>query len=513
MPNVTVIPPNKATQNCSAHRSKPKKRVAGYARVSTEKDEQFVSYEAQIAYYTRYIESREDWEFAGMYTDEGLTGTNTRNRKGFNQMVQDALDGKLDLIVTKSVSRFARNTVDSLVAIRKLKAVGCECYFEKENIFTFDGKGELLLTIMSSLAQEESRSISANVTWGMQESMRRGNAYVPYSSFLGYDRGENGTMEINAEQAITVRRIYCMYLQGMSTGRIARILMDENVPSPTGRPRWFAQTVDSILKNEKYKGDALRQKTYTRDFLSKEKLTNTGELQQYYISEHHEAIIPQRIFSLVQEAMREEKPEQEPCRGRYPLSQRVKCGSCGLCYGPKTWNDTSEVRTVWACNGKYKKNRCACSAPRFTEAELKGFFISALNKLLGDRARLEALLEWISRHSVSTRGYELEAELLAHELTEVSARLASTPEDTPKAERFISRLSAARERLLAVEGALAQCEREKAELDAFLEKLRQLSTPVTRFDEEIWYTLADGMTVYGKDDVRIRLRDGGEIEA
>jgi DNA invertase Pin-like site-specific DNA recombinase len=182
-----------------------RRKVAGYARVSTDSDEQFTSYEAQVDYYTRFIHSHADWDFVKVYTDEGISAVTTRHRDGFNEMVADALAGKIDLIVTKSVSRFARNTVDSLTTIRKLKEHGCECFFEKENIYTFDGKGELLITIMSSLAQEESRSISENVTWGHRKRMADGKVSVPYSVFLGYDKGEDGNLVVNAKEARIVR--------------------------------------------------------------------------------------------------------------------------------------------------------------------------------------------------------------------------------------------------------------------------------------------------------------------
>jgi len=238
------------------------RRVAAYARVSTDMEEQLTSYEAQVRYYSEYIKSREDWEFAGVYTDEGITGTSTKHRNGFKQMVKDALDGKINLIITKSVSRFARNTVDSLTTIRQLKEHGVECYFEKENIWTFDGKGELLLTIMSSIAQEEARSISENCTWGQRRRFADGKVAVPFKSFLGYDRGEDGSLVVNAEQAKLVRRIYGMFLQGQSTYAIARVLTEEQIPTPAGKSTWYASTVNSILTNEKYKGDALLQIFY-----------------------------------------------------------------------------------------------------------------------------------------------------------------------------------------------------------------------------------------------------------
>ncbi len=197
------------------------------------------------------------WEYVGIYTDEGISGTNMKNREGFNQMVDDALDGKIDLIVTKSVSRFARNTVDSLSTIRKLKYAGVECYFEKENIHTFDSKGELLLTIMSSLAQEESRSLSENVTWGIRKRFADGKILLPYGNFLGYRKGEDGLPEIIPEEAELVRRMYRMFMDGESTNAIADKFTKEKIPTPLGKKRWSTKTIESMLTNEKYKGCAL----------------------------------------------------------------------------------------------------------------------------------------------------------------------------------------------------------------------------------------------------------------
>lgn len=226
---VTVIPPtiNPLTKMPTATVSK--RRVAGYARVSTDSDEQFTSYEAQIDYYTQFIMRHSDWEFVKVYTDEGISGTNTKRREGFNQMITDALDGKIDLIVTKSVSRFARNTVDSLVTVRKLKDKGVEVFFEKENIYTLDSKGELLITIMSSLAQEESRSISENVTWGQRKRFADGKVMLPYKRFLGYRKGADGFPEIVPEEAEIVKRIYRRYMSGQTTCAIAAELTADGI--------------------------------------------------------------------------------------------------------------------------------------------------------------------------------------------------------------------------------------------------------------------------------------------
>ena len=231
-----------------------RRKVAGYARVSTDQDEQSTSYEAQLDYYTKYIRSHSDWDFVGLYADEGISGLNTKRRDGFNAMIADALAGKINLIVTKSVSRFARNTVDSLTTIRQLKAHGIEVFFEKENIWTFDSKGELLITLMSSLAQEESRSISENVTWGQRKRMQDGKVSFAYSRFLGYRKGEDGKPEVVPEEAEVVRRIYRLFIEGRSVDYIAKLLTREGIPTPAGRTKWQKRTVESILLNEKYKG-------------------------------------------------------------------------------------------------------------------------------------------------------------------------------------------------------------------------------------------------------------------
>ena len=298
--SVTVIPP---TINPLTHLSKvavQKRRVAGYARVSTDSDEQFTSYEAQVDYYTQYIKRNPEWEFVKVYTDEGISGTNTKHRIGFNEMIADAMSDKIDLIVTKSVSRFARNTVDSLVTIRKLKEKGVEVYFEKENIYTFDGKGELLLTIMSSLAQEESRSISENVTWGQRKRFADGKVNLPYKQFLGYRKGADGFPEVVPDEAIVVHRIYTRFMEGLTPGAIAKELTADGIPTPSRKQRWQTSTVESILQNEKYKGAALLQKCFTVDFLTKKRKVNEGEVPQYYVEHSHEPIITPEEFDKVQ---------------------------------------------------------------------------------------------------------------------------------------------------------------------------------------------------------------------
>jgi DNA invertase Pin-like site-specific DNA recombinase len=331
-------------------------RVAAYARVSTDHEDQQSSLEAQTEYYKKLILERPGWQFVRIYVDDGISGLRTEHREGFNRMVEDCLSGAIDLVLTKSISRFARNTVDTVTTIRKLKEKGVGVYFEKENIFTTDSNGEFLLTIMSSLAQEESRSISENVTWGQRKRMADGKVSLAYSRFLGYDKGtDKYTMVVNEEQAVTVRRIFRMFLQGYTPHRIAAILTEDNVTAPSGGNAWNQQTVRRMLSNEKYKGDALLQKEFTVDFLQKKRKKNEGELPQYYVEEDHEPIISPWLFDYVQKCLK----ERENIPGRYSgvtiLSSKLECGVCGSMYTPRPWHSTSYNNLVWQCRNRIKK--------------------------------------------------------------------------------------------------------------------------------------------------------------
>ena len=384
---VRVIAPTASKADAGNAVQAVKRRVAAYARVSTDEDEQLTSYQNQVEYYTRYIKSRPDWEFIGLYADEGISGLNTKKRSGFRQMVEDAMNGRIDLILTKSISRFARNTVDSLVTIRELKAKGVEVFFEKENIYTFDSKGELMITIMSSIAQEESRSISENITWGMRKNMARGKVTMAYGKFLGYRRGADGKPEIVEEEAEVVRRIYQLYLDGHTVREITRILTGDGIPTPSGKNcNWSVSTIMSILRNEKYKGDALLQKVYTADFLNKKMKKNNGVLPQYYVENSHPAIIDEETFDLVQAELAKRGGSSRGRKSGSVFDRKVICGDCGHFYGQKLWySDASGRVYVWRCTHKYDTTP-NCGTPVVREDELQAAFITAFNQILGDKA-------------------------------------------------------------------------------------------------------------------------------
>ena len=381
MPEIEIIAATKTLQQQPLSVAARKKRVAAYARVSTEQDEQQSSYEAQVDFYTRHIKSNPDWEFVEVFADRGITGTNTKNRENFNRMIDLALNGGIDIILTKSISRFARNTVDTLQTVRELKAVGVEVRFEKENLHTFDPKCEMMLTIMSSLAQEESRSISENVRWGKQKSMRDGKVSLAYSRFLGYKKGADGRPEIVEEEAAIIRKIYDLFLSGKTINEIAAILTSMGVLTPAGRTKWSVSTVRSILSNEKYKGEALLQKTFTVDYLTKEVRKNNGEVPSVRVRNSHEPIIEPEVFDRVQEILAESTKRRAKVRTRHPFAGKLVCGDCGSFYGHKVWRlrSTGEHYNVWYCNHKYDGDK-TCDSPRLRDEEIKAAFEKTLQK-------------------------------------------------------------------------------------------------------------------------------------
>ena len=522
--NVTVIP---ATTS-PIRRKNPviqKRRVAGYARVSTEKDEQFTSYEAQVDYYTKFIMSHPDWAFVKVYTDEGISGLGTRKRDGFNEMIRDALSGGMDLIVTKSVSRFARNTVDSLVTIRKLKEKGVEVYFEKENIYSLDGKGELLLTIMSSLAQEESRSISENVTWGQRKRFSDGKVSLPYKQFLGYDRGQNkdDPPVVNPEQAAIVRRIYRDFMAGKTVGAIARELTADGIPSPSGKPKWSASTVNSILQNEKYRGSALLQKCFTTDFLTKKRKVNEGEVPQYYVEQSHEAIIDPPEWDAVQEEVKRRKCIGRAYSGKSIFGAKIKCGDCGGWYGGKTWHSTDRYRTsIWQCNCKFDKAKPRCQTPHLSEQEIQTRFVAAYNSMLSDRTAYLLGCK-IARDSLADttaidtemaellREMEVIAGLTRKCIAENSATAQNQTEYINRYNAYVDRYEKAKGRYDTLEALRTDRLARAKAVDRFMAALKERDEPLAAFDSHLWLTTVDYATVHRNGTMTFRFYDGTEI--
>ena len=364
--------------------------------MSTDQLEQLSSHEAQVEYYTKYISNHPDYDFGGVYADEGISGTNTKKREQFNKMIRDCKSRKIDMIITKSISRFARNTLDTLNYVRELKELGVGVIFEKENINTLDSKGEVLLTILSSLAQDESRNISENSTWGIRRRFEQGKVIVNHKKFLGYDKDKNGNLIINEKQAKIVKRIYKDYLDGKGPSRIAKELEEEGVLNWNGKVKWYESTIRNMLSNEKYKGDALLQKTYTVDFLTKKRVENNGEVPQYYVEESHPAIIEKETWEAVQLEMERRRAFAEEygiskidyATVKNPFAGKIICGCCSGPFGRKIWNSNDERlrRVIWRCNNKYKlKGEKGCENKHIEDKLLYQVFINSFNAMIENK--------------------------------------------------------------------------------------------------------------------------------
>lgn len=388
----------------------PKLRVAAYCRVSTEYEEQNSSYQTQVSHYTNYILNHDGWDLVNVYADDGISGTNTKKREQFNQMIEDCMAGKIDLIITKSISRFARNTLDCLHYIRQLKEKNIAVYFEKENIKTTDAKGEVLLTIMASLAQQESQSLSQNVKLGLQYRYQQGKVMVNHNWFLGYTKDEEGHLIVDPEQAKIVKRIYYEYLEGYSCKQIARRLTTDGIPNGAGNTKWGDSNIASILKNEKYIGDALLQKSYTIDFLTKKRIRNQGIMPQYYIKDDHEAIIPKDLFRRVQEERKRRRAGiKVPCgktrhyNNRTCFSLKVFCGRCGDIYHRVAYNYSDENGQVvkWLCMTGHDHDLVTCHGRAISERQLKEVCLRAFNKIIEPNKEFQAKLQNNIRHAIN----------------------------------------------------------------------------------------------------------------
>ena len=376
---VRVIPAiNIPLQRDNTGHEMPKLKVGAYCRVSTDNEDQETSYESQVKHYREYIQAHPGWVLVDIYADEGLSGTSAVRRENFRRMIKDCEDHKLDMILTKSISRFARNTLDCLNYIRKLKALGIAIVFEKESINTLDERGELLITIMASIAQQESQSISQNVRMGIQYNFQRGKPKLNYSRFLGYMKGaRDDKLTIVPEEAEIVRRIFRDFLEGMAIPEICIALQKDGIQPPGGKEKWYPSTVESMIQNEKFQGDLLLQKTYTVDFLTKERKYNNGKLPQYYVENAHEPILPREVFLIAQGEMLRRQVEKCASKkhaytcNKFTLSGITICGCCGAPFR----RHINEFGVRWRCKG------CCKKSPSMKEERLHEAVIQAFRQL------------------------------------------------------------------------------------------------------------------------------------
>ena len=529
---VRVIPPTINTQESIREKYK-QLRVVAYCRVSTKQEEQLNSYETQKNYYTEKINAEPNWTLAGIFADKGITGTSIKKRDEFKKMIRLCRQGKVDMIITKSISRFARNTVDCLVYIRKLKEMGVDVFFEEQGIHSTQPGAEFYITIYGSIAQSESENISANVKWGKEQSAREGKVPFHYKNFLGFRKGEDGRPEIVPEQAQVIQFIYDSFLSGDSIGGIKDKLEELRIPSPSGKAEWHYSTIQSILKNEKYKGDGIINKTYIEDCISKKVRLNNGERVKFYVENNHEGIISSEKYALVQEelARRTSKPkikqkgtktEQGKYSSKYALTELLVCGECKTPYRRCTWTMKGQKKIVWRCINRldYGKKYCHKS-PTIEESVLQ----CAIMKAIGRTAMQNAeVLRTLKLHigmgldmsetedkslDIQIRIAEIEAEFKAM-LNAVSSETLEAF-DEGKATVLMNEKNNLQQQLAQIAERKQKRANVKTRLDDIFTILDGLKNHPMEYDDRIVRQIIECIVVESKEQIKIVFVGGLEV--
>ena len=528
---VTVIPADPKHNQKDIR--KQRLRVAPYCRVSTNSEEQLDSYQAQIEYYTEKIAAQQEWTMVDMFADEGKTATSTKKRKDFLRMIKACEKGKVDLIITKSVSRFCRNTLDGLDYVRRLKRMGVGVFFEKENVNTLYMDNEMILTFMMSQAQAESESMSGNIRWGHRKNFKDGKVYFHYAGFLGYRRGENDLPEIDPEEAEIVRRIFSRYLIGHSVAKIIADLEADGIKTARGHKKWNDGVIRGMLRNEKYMGDALLQKTYIADLFTRQTKKNTGELPQYYVENSHPAIIDRLTFQRVQEEMARRsslkkvstaaKTELAKYSGKYVLTELLSCGNCGSPYRRVTWTRPEGKKIVWRCINRLENGKKFCKdAPTLEESRIHTAVVSAMNEMFSQKT-LKAILQDSIRTALLPENGETSLAAIDSRLSQLREQqyrllqlAAAVGADSTQYDEELKKVSMEFSALVAKRSELEKNKQDTEQADERAEQLaaelESADTGITAFDEVTVRQLISAITVLSEEKLLIRFKDGTEIE-
>ena len=531
-PKVIVIP---AKEELPQDQEKKKNlRVAAYCRVSTKKDEQLNSYENQKAYYTEKIMANPDWTMADIFADEGITGTSACKRKDFLRMIRQCRQGKIDMILAKSVSRFARNTVDTLNYTRELRGMGIPVIFEEQNINSIYPESEFLITIHGAFAQSESEGISSRVKWGKHQAMRTGKANIQYKTLLGYEKNPDGEMVVNAEQAETVRRIYEMYLSGQTLRSIKEALESGGFKNSAGTMEWTTSNLRTILSDEKYCGDVLLQKTFIQDCISKKVIKNTGQLPMYLIQNHHEAIIPRDRFDAVQVELARRKTLTSSTKksaptgmsrysGKYALSGLLFCGECGTAYRRVVWTQHGEKRAVWRCSSRldYGKKYCK-ESPTLDESPLQQAVLAAINASMSGRKVLaDQLVDAMEQELAPVPGESMSLGDIDRAVTELGKQFdtllaeAANGDADEYAERFrtiSTTMEELKRRKAAILGIRQEQEQISRRIHAAASAMTAATVGITEWDDGVVYQMLEKVTVLTGNRIKVTFRNGVEIE-
>ena len=508
-------------------------RVAAYCRVSTKQEDQLNSYDVQRRAYTDKINGEPGWTMVGIYADKGITGTSVKKRDDFNRLMRHCKQGKVDMIITKSVARFARNTLDCLKHTRMLKEHNVDVYFEEQGIHSIQPGAEFYITIYGSIAQSESENISANVRWGKAQSAKEGNVPFHYKRFLGYRRGSDGKPEIDPEQAVVVKRIYERFLAGDSLATIANDLNTDGIPTPSGVGKWQRGTIESILTNEKYKGDAILNKTYIRDCLSKKVMINNGERPKYYVENNHPAIIDSATFGRVQEEMARRcgkrkvkqvgtKTEQGRYSSKYALTELLICGECGTPYRRCTWAANGKKKVVWRCINRldYGKKYCHYS-PSIEESVLQEAIMKAVMQTAKQNAEVLKTLKLhigmgLSAGTTEDNSLDLQiriAEIEAEFQKMLKAIAADNVEafDEEKAKALMDEKAKLQIQLDRIADTKQKRENAKSRLDEIFTIIEALANHPISYDDQIVRQILESVIVESKEKIKVVFVGGLEV--
>lgn len=429
---VRVIQPRVEYDPGKLNQALIKKKVCAYVRVSTENEEQKSSYEAQRDEYTKRIQEKTEWEFVGIYADEGISGTSTKNRKEFNRMIEKARQGEIDIILTKSISRFARNTVDALNFIRELRKINVEVFFEKENISSLDPKVEFLLTIMSSIAQEEARNVSENVKWNVQKRFREGIPVINATRFLGYKKDrKGGNLIVSPQEAETIKLIFKLYLSGLGPHKIAHQLTEIGALTGARNTKWHESTVTAILKNEKYCGDLVQQKTISIDYLNHTRVKNKDIAPKFHTENSHEAIIDRDTFQMAQR-LREERRASRIGENKnlakyhnlYPFSAMIICKQCGRTLKRRYWNYGTPAQRVMQQCGGYIEGKANCTAKAINQEVIEGATLQVLNEVFLKNVNIVDTIRKVVKNTIRVDDFSAKIESLEKEIGELETAMS-----------------------------------------------------------------------------------------
>ena len=531
-PRVIIIPPKPELQQTAAVTKQL--RVAAYCRVSTKEEEQASSYEAQCEYYTDKIMSNKEWTMAGIFADEGITGTSTKKRTEFLRMIRQCKQKKIDLILTKSIQRFARNTLDCINYTRILRQLGIGVLFEKENINSLPADSEFMITMYGAMAQSESESISGNIRRGRQMHAKVGTLKVPCYRLYGYEKDADGKFRVIPEQAEIVRELYKRYESGASLRNLEDWLEENQIKTVLGTDDWSISVIKGILTNEKYCGDVLLQKTFCTDVISKKIVKNVGQMAQYYMPDHHEAIVSREQYNAVKTEMARRgalrTPSKQAVTGRscytskYALSDRLFCGECGTLYRRKTRNVKGNIYHEWRCISRldYGKKYCH-ESPTLRESRLQNAILTAINAAMSDKSvLLDRIKNAVSLELLPVQGQTMSLADMERRLAQLDERFQQLLVEAIDAEDNES-CNAQFAKILAEQTALKKQKEEilqgSADADRICTRMKQAeqaientAQTITEWSENAVRQIVERVTVLSTDEILVRIKGGAEIK-